>query len=200
MTFPLKLSSSALYHVLKRDEELLDSIRTLRQTAEYCAETIARDAPGFTDHSIRHMDALWAVAEKVLTADEVAALSTAEAFLLVTGFYLHDIGMAYAATEVGRSRLEESPEYLSVLKSTTGENIKPALRGQALATAIRAKHAGVATELATSVIPGTNRFLIEPAEIREQFGLTCGRIAASHHWSISRLDEELGAQDLVPLV
>ena len=199
MTFPPELSASALYQILARDEELLASIGNVRRTAEQLAETIARDAPGFTDHSIRHMDALWSVAERVLTSQEIQALSSAEAFLLIAGFYLHDIGMAYAATEEGRRRLEATPEYQSVLKSTTGAAIEPALRGQALAAAIRAKHAAVATELATSPIPGTDQFLIEPINVREQFGLTCGRIAASHHWSVDRLDTELGAQDRVPL-
>lgn len=199
MTFPPELSASALYLVLAQDADLLASVGNLRRTSEQLAETIARDAPGFTDHSIRHMDALWSVAEKILTNEEIQSLSPAEAFLLTSGFYLHDIGMAYAATEEGRRRLEASPEYLAVLKSTTSTQIEPSLRAQALAAAIRAKHAGVAIELATSVIPGTTQFLIEPINIREQFGLTCGRIAASHHWSVERLDTELGGQDRVPL-
>ena len=199
MTFPPELSASALYQVVAKDSELLASLDNLRRTAEQLAETIARDAPGFTDHSIRHMDALWSVAERILTSHEIQTLSPAEAFLLSAGFYLHDIGMAYAATEEGRRRLESSPEYLAVLKSTTSTQIESTLRGQALAAAIRAKHAEVATELATSPIPGTTQFLIEPINIREQFGLTCGRIAASHHWSIDHLDAELGAQDRVPL-
>lgn len=199
MTFPPALSASALYQVLALDTELLASVGNLRRTSEQLAETIARDAPGFTDHSIRHMDALWAVAEKILTIEEIQALSPAEAFLLASGFYLHDIGMAYAATDEGRRRLEASPEYLAVLKSTTNTQIDPSLRAQALAAAIRAKHASVAIELATSAIPGTTQFLIEPISIRDQFGLTCGRIAASHHWSVERLDAELGGQDRVPL-
>jgi len=199
MTFPPELNASALYQVLMQDADLLASVGNLRRTSEQLAETIARDAPGFTDHSIRHMDALWAVAERILTIEEIQALSPAEAFLLASGFYLHDIGMAYAATEEGRARLEASPEYLAVLKSTTSTQIEPTLRAQALAAAIRAKHAVVAIELATSAIPGTTQFLIEPITIRDQFGLTCGRIAASHHWSVERLDTELGGQDRVPL-
>lgn len=199
MTFPAAISASALYGVLAQDTDLLASIGNLRATSEQLAETIARDAPGFTDHSIRHMDALWAVAERILTIEEIQALSPAEAFLLASGFYLHDIGMAYAATDEGRRRLEASPEYLAVLKSSTSTQIEPSLRAEALAAAIRAKHASVAIELATSAIPGTTQFLIEPITIRDQFGLTCGRIAASHHWSIERLDTELGEQDRVPL-
>jgi hypothetical protein len=199
MTFPPELSSSKLYRVLAQDADLLASVGNLRRTSEQLAETIARDAPGFTDHSIRHMDALWSIAERILTNEEIQALSPAEAFLLASGFYLHDIGMAYAATEEGRQRLEASPEYLAVLKSTTSTQIDPSLRAQALAAAIRAKHAAVAIELATSAIPGTTQFLIEPINIRDQFGLTCGRIAASHHWSVDRLDTELGNQDRVPL-
>lgn len=199
MTLPPALVASSLHQVLAQDPDLLASIGNLRATAEHLAETIARDAPGFTDHSIRHMDALWSVAERVLTAQEIQALSPAEAFLLIAGFYLHDIGMAYAATEEGRKVLEGSPEYLAVLKSTTTTQIDSSLRGQALAAAIRAKHAAVAVELATSPIPGTTQHLLEPIGIREQFGLTCGRIAASHHWSVERLDAELGSQDRVPL-
>jgi hypothetical protein len=199
MTFPPELSASALYLVLAQDADLLASVGNLRRTSEQLAETIARDAPGFTDHSIRHMDALWSVAERILTNEEIKSLSPAEAFLLASGFYLHDIGMAYAATDEGRRQLEASPEYRAVLKSTTSTQIEPSLRAQALAAAIRAKHAAIAIELATSAIPGTTQFLIEPITIRDQFGLTCGRIAASHHWSVERLDTELGEQDRVPL-
>ncbi len=88
MSFPPEISASALYQVLAQDSELASSMVSLRHTSEQLAETIARDAPGFTDHSIRHMDALWSVAERVLTTEEIALMSPAEAFLLASGFYL----------------------------------------------------------------------------------------------------------------
>ena len=200
MTFPAALLSSKLFQQLSQDSDLAATVDSLRQTAEYLAETIARDVPSFTDHSIRHMDALWLVAEKVLSNQEIQRLSAAEAFLLTTGFYLHDIGMAYAATAEGRSRLQQTTEYLASISAAPLEaQNSPDVIGRALAMAVRAKHAQAAEELAVGQIPGTTQFLIEPRLIREQFGITCGRIAASHHWSIDRVEAELGHQDRVPL-
>ena len=107
--------SSRLYKRLAADPDLLSAIHSLREMSARLSAEVARTLPGFTDHSVRHMDALWAVADKVLSHDETERLTSAEAFLLACGFYLHDVGMAYAATEAGVKELQAAPQYLAAL-------------------------------------------------------------------------------------
>jgi hypothetical protein len=94
MEFPSIVSNGRLFSKLTEDTELLAILRPLRCVVAALAETTGRSVPHYTDHTIRHMDALWSVAEQVLTQIEIDCLTPAEAFLLGCGFYLHDIGMA----------------------------------------------------------------------------------------------------------
>ena len=71
MTFPTAVNESLLYRKLSTDPELLRTIDGLRAKSEALASTLIRDASMFTDHTIRHMDALWLVAEKILTPSEI---------------------------------------------------------------------------------------------------------------------------------
>ena len=57
---------SGLYSRLKEDEELLYGLTSMRSVAISLAETTNRTVPDFTDHTVRHMDALWWVADQVL--------------------------------------------------------------------------------------------------------------------------------------
>lgn len=196
---PQTISSSNLYRNLSQDEELLNSILSMRTVASSLAATISGSVPCFTDHSIRHMDALWSVTDQVLTPEEVAELTTAEAFLLACSFYLHDLGMAYAATEEGRARCIASAHYKAFMSCLTSEEQnKDDVKAQALAFTVRKIHAPAAHELAIEAIPGTDYYLFESKTIREAWGATCGQIAASHHWSIEKVDIELGKTGTVP--
>lgn len=199
MVMPSSITESLLYKRLKEDAELTNSAEILREKAQHLASTLIRDAETFTDHTVRHMDALWIVAEKVLTAEEIHEMTTAEVFLLIVAFYLHDIGMSYAGTEIGKQKLIESREYKASLAIENSRANTENAKHKALANAIRLVHAQKSEELATRPLPGTSEYLLEPQLIREQFGAICGRIAASHHWSIERVDAELGAQEVAPL-
>lgn len=199
MTLPAAVSASLLYQKLATDPELLPPILGLRVKSEALAATLVRDAAMFTDHTIRHMDALWSVTEKVFTATEIDAMSPAEAFLLASGFYLHDIGMSYAATAEGRKFLEATPDYASVLSQATTGSALESVKANALAYAIRIHHAHIAEKMAVDPIPGTTDYLLEPKSIREQFGAHCGKVAASHHWNVDRVESELGAKGVTPL-
>lgn len=199
MTLPTSVSTSLLHTKLSTDPELLNAVVSLRAKSEALAATLIRDAGMFTDHTIRHMDALWLVTEKILTPTEIDALSSAEAFLLAAGFYFHDIGMSYAATADGRKFLEETSDYASVLSQASCDADPGLVKSNALAYAIRIYHARIAEEMAIKPIPGTADYLLEPKTIREQFGSHCGKVAASHHWSIESVESELGAKGNAPL-
>lgn len=197
MAIPVQVSESLLYKKLAQDTELAGALPGIRTKADLLSESLIRDAGMFTDHTVRHMDALWTVTQTILTSVEIDRMTPAEAFLLGVGFYLHDLGMSYAATTAGRERLMATAEYKGVYTSAQGtpeEN-----HFEALAHAIRIHHANAAEELAAGPIPGTNDFLIEPSSIRDQFGEHCGKIAASHHWSIDKVEAELGNQEVIPL-
>jgi hypothetical protein len=146
------------------------------------------------------MDALWGIADQVLTESELEALSYGEAFLLVCGFYLHDIGMAYAATAEGLERIRSSPQYASFKARATPElRADSSFNARALAYAVRTLHANAATELAVEPVPGTEIYLFEKFSVRGEWAATCGRIAASHHWDLEKVERELGYMEVVPL-
>lgn len=197
---PDYVRGSTLYRRLVTDIELLNAVLSLRSVAGSLAETITRTLPAFTDHTVRHMDALWAVTDCILTQSEVERLSCGEAFLLACSFYLHDIGMAYAATDAGLARIRASSVYAGIEASAspTMRN-DPAFAARAVARAVRSLHADAASELARAPVPGTDVYLFESATIREAWGDTAGRVAASHHWNLDMLDREIGGQGTVPL-
>lgn len=200
MDIPSVVAGSKLHELLAGDSELLNAVHSLRSVAGSLAESVSRTVPGFTDHTIRHMDALWGVTDRVLTESEVANLSPGEGFLLACGFYLHDIGMAYAATEEGLNRIRSSSAYKGFMSATpVASRNDRALQAGALAYATRTLHAGAACELATGPVPGTETTLFDSQFIRDAWGETCGRIAASHHWNLEKVERELGSQGRVPL-
>lgn len=201
MELPKHIVESGLYSRLKEDEELLYGLTSMRSVAISLAETTYRTVPDFTNHTVRHMDALWWVADRVLTQDEIAQLTPAEAFLLSSGFYLHDIGMAYAATEAGVARIKDSNEYRGFIAALPeNKRLDPKMEARAIAVAVRHLHADAAKELATHEVPGSEgRYLFEAKSFRAAWGPTCGEVASSHHWSISELDARFGPQGETPL-
>lgn len=194
------IDKTALYRRLESDHDLLNAALKMRKIAGTLAATISTSVPCFTDHSLSHMDALWVVTEAVLTQEEINQLSEAEVFLLVSSFYLHDLGMAYAATEDGRNHCVASQHYSAFLAHfDEHQRQSDDIKAQALAFTVRKIHAPAAHELSTLPIPGTDYYLFEEKAFREAWGPTCGQIAASHHWNIDRVDSELGKIGITPL-
>jgi histidine kinase/DNA gyrase B/HSP90-like ATPase len=188
------------------EEPLRDALRTLRANCAALAARVSALMPEYTDHSVRHMDALWSVADELLTPEELNRISPGEAFLLASSFYLHDIGMALAATEAGLGMVRDSVAYKSFLDSVragcvegTWSRIERHSEAQALSYAVRKMHADAGARLATEPVPGTDTYLLEPRAIREQWGATIARVAASHHWNIDDIEARLGRQGIVPL-
>jgi len=115
--------------------------------------------------------------------------------------------MALACNEEGLNKIRGSSSYKEFLERAahgervgTSDNVKGGLEAQAVAYAVRKLHAEAALDLATRAAPGSNDiFLLEPRDVREDWGRDAGRIAASHHWSLERIEGELGRQGVVPL-
>lgn len=201
MDFPVSVQRTLLFSKLSEDNDLLSAIKSLRSTVSALADTTSRSVPHFTDHTVRHMDSLWRIGEEVLTSDEIQALTTAEIFLLAAGFYLHDAGMAYTATEAGLLRIMQSNEYKGYISRLAPEQRSdPDQIAQALAATVRKLHATAAKELAQFEIPGTeDRYLFEPRAIRDEWAATAGDIATSHHWPMSKLESFFGMEGSSPL-
>ncbi len=200
MDLPKIVQESDLYAKLRDDQDLFQIVVSLRDVTAKLAETISRTLPSFTDHSILHMDALWNITSKILTSGEISNMTSAEAFLLAAAFYLHDIGMAYAATSEGMDRIKASSAFTNMLVGMSHEQSQnPAVQVNAVAIAIRQTHSQAAIALTIDPVPGTEIYLIEAKAVREAWGTTLGRLAASHNWNLERVDQELGAPGVVPL-
>ena len=199
MDFPSSVKRTGLFTILETDNELLNAIDLLRTNAGALAKTIERSVPTFTDHTLQHMDRLWEVADQLLTDVETRRFTSAEAFILTAGFYLHDIGMAFAATHEGLDRIRKSQPYRAFVASTP-EHLRSSKETEAgaIAFAVRSIHANAAIELSTAPVPGTEIYLLEPRSIREAWGQICGTVAASHHWNIDRVEREFGTPQIAP--
>ncbi len=82
---PTKVIESSLWRRLARNHDLEHAMKGLRARVEVLAAKIADLHPEMTDHSIIHLDALWDVAEHVLSSNEMALVTPGEAFVLGGG-------------------------------------------------------------------------------------------------------------------
>jgi hypothetical protein len=195
MNIPSEIKKTQLYMVLEKDSNLLHELICLRSQVIPYAEKIANLLPEFTDHSVRHMDDLWQVADIIFTEKEFQKFSTSEAFVLSCSFYLHDLGMAFAGTAKGLEEIKESSEFnaqLERIKKTQKNISSEDAEKLAVKATLRILHAQKAEKLITEPLPGTVTFLIERAQIRDAWAEIIGKISASHHWSIPQLNSELG--------
>jgi hypothetical protein len=197
---PKVVTNSGLWARLSISTDLRQVLEHLRNTAEAIGAKTAETIPEFTDHSVVHMDALWTICDQIFTIGEIERFTASEAFVLGTSFYLHDLGMALGATLEGRTLLEQSPDYEATvrrLQETPGLSESDATL-IALKVVARNRHAENAELIAQQPLPGIDQCLIEPNHIRRDWSDYIGKIAASHHWSLLRVDAELGSRGRVP--
>ena len=182
---------------------LRDAFERFRERAAVLAGEIPQEMRLLTVHDITHLDALWGIASLIVGPD--VALTPAETFALGGAFLLHDLGLGLAAYPGGLEELESRPEWNSVLRSevrailgdasTDDDFLKPP--NEALARAkflvLRALHAERAEKLAKTQWQSRDGaavyHLIEDPELRLSFGPIIGRVAHSHWWPISELEE-----------
>lgn len=196
---PPIITKSGLWKQLGQHPDFPKALEGLREIAEKIAAKAVETLPEYTDHSVTHMDALWRVADQVFISEEIQQFTPGEAFILACSFYVHDLGMALAATAKGREELEQSEVYSSTYERLRASGYEEeAAKVEALKIAARDLHAHKAKTLIDEKFPGLDRYLIETTELREKWGSFIGQVAASHHWSIQQLDKELGKRGKVP--
>ncbi len=197
---PAKVTGTRLWARLALNSDLAGAIRDIRDVAEELGAQAAHTVPGFTDHSVEHMDALWAVTDVVLTGDETDMMSPAEAFILGASFYVHDLGMALAATSEGLKAVRESGAYEGAKAKASAVDGLPEGDADraAIQVASRALHAEKALQLATAQLPGVGRHLLEKSELRDDWAWQIGTVSSSHHWSLSQVNRDLGSSGRIP--
>lgn len=146
------------------------------------------------------MDALWPIADQVLTPAEMEAFTSGEALLLGGSFYLHDVGMAFASTNEGLAEIRSTPTYVAAYQRLQREYHVGSKRADVLAVRLTTReiHANKALELVTSEVPGLNCYLIDSKHFREKWANLLGQIAESHHWGLDQVHKRLGARNSVP--
>lgn len=180
---------------------LITSLESLREQAALLAGEIARDLPDYTVHDVSHSDALWTLADDIAGPD--ITLTPTEAYLFGGACAVHDLGMASAAYVDGLDSLRKEPRWSDVvamvLRDTQGrapsaEEIAaptPEVVKAAQASVLRELHAEHAERLGKLSWKDDDgdQWLIEDSALRTTYGAIIGKIAHSHWWAASLLEE-----------
>ncbi|WP_169045724.1 ATP-binding protein [Aeromonas salmonicida] len=181
---------------------LRESFISFRKNVSTLANEIGRSLPDYTIHDITHIDALWEMTDCICGADY--ELNPVEGFILGGAFLLHDLAMSLAAYPQGVEYLESLPIWsdtlvqrcnklgVSIPGSSKYKDLPEATREYVISTVLRKLHASSAEKLAINAWKSSqgDMFLIDNPEIRQSFGRIIGKIAHSHWWNISRLENE----------
>ncbi|GGL07711.1 HD domain-containing protein [Planomonospora parontospora] len=172
-----------------------------RTVVEALADEISVSLPMFTDHSIKHADALWDTASQICGED--FPINPAEAFVLGGSFLLHDLGMGLAAFPGGVKEIELDPNFEDLVVSAkaglqgpgliaNAEGIEEAAREEAIASLLRLRHAQRAERLISTQFHTSNGevfYLLQDAALRQTFSELIGQISHSHWWPVEQLRE-----------
>lgn len=191
---------------------LAASLDSFRSKAQQMAAEVARWLPQLTDHSIDHLDALWEIAEVIAgpEAEEIADsklnLNPAEAYVFGGAVLLHDLGNAVTAYPNGLEDLRGAQwddAVVSAYLELNGRRPSPEelehpekeICEHVFLERLRECHAEAAQRLATQGFYRSDAsqdpvFLIDDGDLRNDYGGLIGRIAASHHWHMSRIVDE----------
>lgn len=182
---------------------LRDALMRIRGRATAIANEMVEartDEPSLSD--LLHTDDLW------ISADAVAGpsfpLTPPEAFVLASALVVHDLALALATMHEGTDALKGERTWLDAVVGmlvrklgrapTTAELQHPPsdIEQEAITETLRTLYARHAERLALAPYGdarGQEHHLIEPAELRQAYGPTIGRIARSHLWLATELPE-----------
>ncbi|BCP53892.1 hypothetical protein K32_25090 [Kaistia sp. 32K] len=177
---------------------LVLSYEAMRLRASALVARIAADLPFMTVHDVTHLDALWEMAS-IACGDHVK-LNPAEALVFGGAVLLHDSAMSLAAFPNGiadlRQQLEWRDLHARYVASVSQDDAAAILGAENRATeeALRLLHAKQAEKLPkiSWVGPqGQSMFIIEDQQIRDFYGPKIGKLAYSHWWPITKVEDEL---------
>lgn len=193
---------------------LRSGFEQFRSHVEPVASEIALSVPGYTDHSIRHCDALWDITDLLLTKD--FPLNPAEAFVLGGAFLVHDLGMGLAAYAEGLPGILRDESWLDHLAATfpghfealndaalrdvaadpTWNGITSPRIKEALTVYLREHHAEQAERVVSQgwvLGSGQTFYLLADTELRHWYGELIGKVARSHWLSVDQVREQFSA-------
>ncbi len=188
-----------------RRASLRQKLLDLRGKVAALVAQIAKDIPNLTVHDITHLDALWETASLVAGSDFV--INPAEAYVLGASILLHDAGMCLAAYPNRLNDLRETAEWRDTVASllqqagyeqiTEDTLVQPpdSVLAGTIPEVLRLLHARQAKELPSITLKtaeGNSEYLIEDSSLRMFYGSVIGRIAYSHHVSVTQLEALLG--------
>jgi len=164
---------------------LANSFERTREAVIPLVRKIEAELPALTMHDVTHLDELWHVADKLVGPD--FEINPAEAFVLGMAFLLHDAATSSFAYPDGIDGIKKSTEWKDYVaqQGFTDEQLRPGEHQyqRALFETLRLLHASRAETLLTHNWKDLNeesRYLLEDVELRNHYGKTIGKIAASH--------------------
>lgn len=173
----------------------------MRARVDGLTKQIAKDCPGLTIHDITHLDGLWRIAD--LIAGPHFKINPLEAFLFGAAVLLHDAAMCLAAFSNGIDDLKNLPQWRDsvadlydrngISRSTRFELIEDNIQQDIIFSVLRKIHAEQSANLVRMefVHPAGSTFhLLEEPSIRLHYGGWIGKLSASHHWDIERVESE----------
>jgi len=193
--------------------DLLSSLRTLDSRVADILIQIPQSCKDLTLHDIDHVHQLWSVASEVCGSNY--SINPLEGFVLGGAFLIHDAGLTAAAYRGGLSALKETSYYRdrvgALLRSQnegavpTASAIKDAsisISERALFDTLRTIHAKRAETLleTSSQHPLTDQSynLFPDPDLFLDCGEIIGLIAASHHWSIDKVNSTFAEPRTAP--
>ena len=163
---------------------LVTSLRGARERTSLLTSRIVNSLPALTLHDISHLDALWGVASTI--AGDGYTLNPLECYLFGTAVLLHDAALCHEAYSGGQDAVRATTQWKDAYNRRFTNQGKVDLSDVDFET-LRSLHATQAATLATEpwyVDEGDPCYIIDDADLRNQYGPLIGQIASSHHWDI----------------
>lgn len=173
---------------------LRKSFLDARKNAEFLLGKIRKDFPNLTVHDITHVDSLWNVADTII--GNKYPINPLEAYILGIAFLIHDAALSYD-TVGGMNKLQKAIEWQDAYADGPGDKDEAEFEKECDFAAIRAIHAKEAEKILFQLFTkdnGTTFYIIDNDSYRNHFGSLIGKIAASHHWDIDKVESELKKQ------
>ena len=169
---------------------LVTSLRNAQERVALLTSRIVGSLPGLTLHETSHLDALWGVASTIAGDDYV--LNPLEGYLFGTAILLHDAALCHEAYSGGQEAVRATTEWRDAYnrRLTNQGNVD---QNDVDFEALRSLHATQASTLATkpwNTKEGDPWYIIDDADLRNQYGPLIGQIASSHHWDIENVTEQ----------
>lgn len=180
------------------------SLDEMRERVGALVQSIPQDCKGLTVHDVTHMDALWDTAS--LVAGQSYDINPAEAFVLGAAILVHDAGLTAAAFKGGMDELRSHPTYRDLDALYERSMGSPSNRAEhVLFATLRTLHGQQARTVVEQSWPnpsdGSSMYLLDNQELRSNYARSIGDVAASHHWSVDRLNDlrsQVGAASFMP--